>query len=83
VRFAASGVSATWNGESSLLALAEANGVPAPSGCRSGLCGSCAVGLQAGEVRYTRECDAQAAPGEVLMCSVVPGAGTQAITLAI
>ncbi|MFS2003520.1 pyridoxamine 5'-phosphate oxidase family protein [Duganella sp. CT11-25] len=83
VRFAASGVSATWNGEGSLLALAEANGVPAPSGCRSGLCGSCAVGLQAGEVRYTRECDAQAEAGQVLLCSVVPGAGTQAITLAI
>jgi ferredoxin-NADP reductase/predicted pyridoxine 5'-phosphate oxidase superfamily flavin-nucleotide-binding protein len=83
VRFAESGVSATWNGEGSLLALAEASGVPAPSGCRSGLCGSCAVGLQSGEVRYTRECDAQAAPGQVLMCSTVPGAGTQAITLAI
>jgi ferredoxin-NADP reductase/predicted pyridoxine 5'-phosphate oxidase superfamily flavin-nucleotide-binding protein len=83
VLFAASGVSATWNGEGSLLALAESNGVPAPSGCRSGLCGSCAAGLQAGEVRYTRECDAQAEPGQVLLCSVVPGAGTQAITLAI
>ena len=83
VRFAGSGVSATWNGEGSLLELAEANGVPAPSGCRSGLCGSCAVGLQAGEVRYTRECSAQPEAGEVLMCSVVPGHGTQALTLAI
>jgi ferredoxin-NADP reductase/predicted pyridoxine 5'-phosphate oxidase superfamily flavin-nucleotide-binding protein len=83
VTFAASGVTATWDGESSLLALAEASGVQAPSGCRSGLCDSCAVGLKAGEVRYTRECDAQAAPGEVLLCSVVPGAGTRAITLAI
>ncbi|NGZ85668.1 2Fe-2S iron-sulfur cluster-binding protein [Duganella aceris] len=83
VRFAASGVSATWNGESSLLALAEANGVSAPSGCRSGMCGACAVGLEAGAVRYTRECAAQPEAGQVLMCSAVPQAGAGAVTLAI
>jgi ferredoxin-NADP reductase/predicted pyridoxine 5'-phosphate oxidase superfamily flavin-nucleotide-binding protein len=83
VLFERSGVSVDWDGESSLLALAEANGVAAPSGCRSGLCGSCAVGLRSGEVRYTRECDARPEAGEVLMCSVVPAAGTQTISLAI
>ena len=83
VRFAGSDVSATWDGESSLLSLAEASGVAAPSGCRSGLCGACAVGLQSGEVRYTRECDAQVAPGQVLLCSTVPARGTQAIVLAV
>jgi ferredoxin len=83
VRFERSGVSVHWNGEGSLLALAEANGVDAPSGCRSGLCGSCAVGLRSGEVRYTRECGTQPEAGQVLMCSVVPAAGTPAISLAI
>jgi ferredoxin-NADP reductase/predicted pyridoxine 5'-phosphate oxidase superfamily flavin-nucleotide-binding protein len=83
VRFERSGVSVHWNGEGSLLALAEANGVDAPSGCRSGLCGSCAVGLSSGEVRYTRECGTQPEAGQVLMCSVVPAAGTPAISLAI
>jgi ferredoxin-NADP reductase/predicted pyridoxine 5'-phosphate oxidase superfamily flavin-nucleotide-binding protein len=83
VLFERSGVSTTWNGEGSLLALAEAHGVPAPSGCRSGLCGSCAVGLQSGAVQYTRECSMRPEAGEVLMCSVVPAVGTQAISLAI
>jgi len=83
VRFAGSGVSATWNGEDSLLALAEAHGVPAPSGCRSGMCGACAVGLESGAVRYTRACGAQPEAGQVLMCSTVPQAGGGPVTLAI
>jgi ferredoxin-NADP reductase len=72
VRFERSGVSATWSGEDSLLDLAEASGVSAPSGCRSGICGACAVPLLAGKVSYKRECAASVQPGQVLMCSAVP-----------
>lgn len=72
VRFERSGVSATWTGEDSLLDLAEASGVSAPSGCRSGICGACAVPLLAGQVSYKRECTASVEPGQVLMCSAVP-----------
>lgn len=82
VRFTRSGVTATWDGShASLLALAEANGVPAQSSCRSGQCGACAVGLTSGAVSYIRECDAQVGAGQVLMCSIVPAAGGDAITL--
>lgn len=84
VHFAQSGINATWDGShASLLDFAEAHGVPAPSGCRSGVCGSCAVGLQAGEVGYTRACGTQPADGEVLLCSTAPKAGSGEMTLAL
>jgi ferredoxin len=77
-------VNATWDGtHGSLLDLAEASGVEAPSGCRSGLCGSCMVGLTAGEVDYTRACGTQPEPGQVLLCSTAPRAGSGPLTLAL
>lgn len=73
VRFARSGASADWDGShASLLEFAEAQGLPAPSGCRSGTCGACALPLLAGEVAYTRGCAAELANGQVLMCSAIP-----------
>jgi ferredoxin-NADP reductase len=82
VQFTRSGVTAQWDGShANLLALAEANGIPAESSCRNGQCGACAVALTSGEVRYIRECDAHAGAGEVLMCSAVPAAGVESITL--
>lgn len=84
IRFERSGVDATWDGKhSSLLELAEASGVEAPSGCRSGLCGSCAAGLASGDVSYTRSCGTEPEAGQVLLCSVVPRAGSGALTLAL
>jgi ferredoxin len=84
VRFERSGIDATWDGShGSLLELAEASGVEAPSGCRSGLCGSCAVGLQGGDVSYTRACGTQPASGQVLLCSTAPRAGTGPLILAL
>jgi ferredoxin-NADP reductase/predicted pyridoxine 5'-phosphate oxidase superfamily flavin-nucleotide-binding protein/ferredoxin len=84
VHFVRSGVNATWDGtHGSLLDLAEASGVEAPSGCRSGLCGSCMVGLTAGEVDYTRACGTQPEPGQVLLCSTAPRAGSGPLTLAL
>jgi ferredoxin-NADP reductase/predicted pyridoxine 5'-phosphate oxidase superfamily flavin-nucleotide-binding protein len=84
VHFAKSGVDATWNGaHASLLELAEASGVEAPSGCRSGMCGSCAVGMQAGEVTYTRKCSTEPEAGQVLLCSTAPRADGGPLTLAL
>jgi ferredoxin-NADP reductase/predicted pyridoxine 5'-phosphate oxidase superfamily flavin-nucleotide-binding protein len=84
VRFERSGLNATWDGKhGSLLELAEASGVEAPSGCRSGLCGSCATGLAGGDVSYTRSCSTEPEAGQVLLCSVVPRAGSGALTLAL
>ncbi|TFW23737.1 2Fe-2S iron-sulfur cluster-binding protein [Duganella callida] len=84
VHFAQSGVEVMWDGtQSSLLELAEAHGLEAAAGCRSGLCGSCAVGLKGGEVAYTRSCGAQPEAGQVLLCSVRPRAGSGTVTLAL
>ncbi|ELX09559.1 flavohemoprotein Hmp [Janthinobacterium sp. HH01] len=84
VQFARSGMSALWDGSTaSLLALAESKGVVAEASCRSGQCGACAVGLLSGEVEYTRQCSADIAPGQVLLCSTVPAAGSAALTLAL
>lgn len=84
VRFARSGVEATWDGaHASLLDLAEASGIEAPSGCRSGLCGSCTVSLNSGEVDYTRTCGTQPETGQVLLCSTVPRAGSGPLSLAL
>jgi ferredoxin-NADP reductase/predicted pyridoxine 5'-phosphate oxidase superfamily flavin-nucleotide-binding protein len=82
VRFTRSGISALWDGSAgSLLELAESKGVPAESSCRSGACGSCAVSLGAGAVKYTRDCTAQVEAGQVLICSAIPAAGSAAIEL--
>jgi ferredoxin-NADP reductase/predicted pyridoxine 5'-phosphate oxidase superfamily flavin-nucleotide-binding protein/ferredoxin len=84
VHFADSGVEMLWDGaHASLLDMAEAHGVPASAGCRSGVCGSCAVRLQTGAVTYTRSCSAQLEPGEVLLCSAVPDAASGPLTLAL
>ena len=84
VHFVRSGIEASWDGShSSLLELAEASGIEAPSGCRSGLCGSCMVGLTQGEVDYTRACGTEPEAGQVLLCSTAPRAGSGPLALAL
>lgn len=82
VHMARSGADLTWDGkQASLLDFAEAHGLPADSGCRTGACGSCAVRLLGGEVDATRACSAQPGPGEILLCSTVPRAAGGMVTL--
>lgn len=73
VNFSRSGVIAAWDPAlASLLTLAEANAVPAASGCRIGACHGCRVDLLAGSVRYDQE-PLEAAPhGSALLCCAVP-----------
>ena len=56
----------------SLLACAGQNSVSMESGCRTGACGSCAVRLLGGKVRYTREPQFQPQTNEILPCVCVP-----------
>jgi ferredoxin-NADP reductase len=73
VAFARSGVTARWEpGHASLLELAEANGVPAASGCRVGACHGCRAGVIEGSVRHDPEPLAAAPPGSALLCCAVP-----------
>ena len=52
VGFSRSGISARWEPGQSLLEVAEANGVPAASGCRVGACHGCRAPVLEGSVRH-------------------------------
>ncbi|WP_296947246.1 pyridoxamine 5'-phosphate oxidase family protein [uncultured Massilia sp.] len=82
VHFARSGVDLVWDGShANLLELAEAHGIDVPSSCRSGMCGTCEVGVRAGRVEATRAAAADAAQGHARLCCAVPRAGSEAIVL--
>ncbi len=73
VQFARSGVaSATTSSDQSLWELAQANDVPIPSGCLSGVCGSCKVKLLQGAIKYDRTISASLAENECLTCVARP-----------
>ncbi len=73
VTYASSGKTCTWRpGLSSLLDLAEANGIYVASGCRSGSCGSCQTTIRAGQVRYAHAPDHTPEPGTCLLCVSTP-----------
>lgn len=55
-----------------LLGCASKNHVSMESGCRVGACGSCAVRLLKGKVRYTREPQFPVRSNEILPCVCVP-----------
>ncbi len=73
VEFRRAGITADWQpADGSLLELAEARGIAAPSSCRAGACGTCAVRVLEGEVRYPQPPDADAGPGQALACVAQP-----------
>ena len=73
IRFAKSGVNAEWTRDKgSLLELAEAVGLAPAFGCRSGICGSCAAGLESGSVEYVEEPLATPQPEQILLCCSIP-----------
>lgn len=55
-----------------LLGFAIKTDIPINSGCRTGACGSCAVRLLEGKVRYTRKPQYPLKPNEILPCVCVP-----------
>jgi ferredoxin-NADP reductase len=73
VAFSRSGVSATWDPScATLLDLAEANGVPAASGCRVGSCHSCRTEVLDGSVRHDPEPPDPPPAGSALLCCALP-----------
>jgi ferredoxin-NADP reductase len=73
VAFSRSGVSATWDSSCpTLLDLAEANGVPAASGCRVGSCQSCRTQVLDGRVRHDPEPLEPLPDGSALLCCALP-----------
>lgn len=83
VVFLRSGIGRPWGAhDETILGVAEELGLDLPSACRSGICGTCAQPLLAGEVAYVREPLALAHPGEVLVCCAVPRPGQRVIIAA-
>lgn len=73
VTFARSRKQLPWQSEnSSLLDLAEANGVAVSSGCRAGCCGTCQTTLLAGEVTYRQTPEFTPDAGTCLLCVCTP-----------
>jgi len=73
VAFRRSGLTATWEQDcTNILELAEANGVPAASGCRIGACHSCRAQVLDGAVRHDPEPLEPPAAGIALLCCAVP-----------
>ena len=63
----------TWDPNcESLLELAESNGVDIDFGCRAGSCGTCAMELLSGEVRYPEDLQVDCEPGQCLTCVARP-----------
>jgi ferredoxin len=73
VVFARSSVATTWEGgHGSLLELAEANAVPAASGCRMGACHGCRAAVLDGDVRHEPEPLEPPPAGTALLCCARP-----------
>ena len=73
VTFAISNETHPWTGEHpTLLALAEAHGIPISSGCTYGDCGTCMTDLITGEVEYLHQTGIHPDPGTCLPCSCRP-----------
>lgn len=73
VQFKKSGKTVNWCGDhTSILDLAEANGINIPSGCRAGSCGTCQVAVFSGEIGYIEQSDFETNPGTRLTCIGAP-----------
>lgn len=82
VVFTASAKETRWQPDSgSLLELAEARGLKPAYSCRAGSCGSCAVRLLKGKITYPVAPTAPVGAGEILVCSAVPAAGSEALEI--
>jgi len=73
VKFRASGKALVWNGEhKSLLEMAEANDIALDAGCRSGVCGACAVKKVCGRIAYAKKPTHPVHEDEILCCIARP-----------
>jgi ferredoxin-NADP reductase len=70
VRFAKSGVEATCDGATPILAAGEEAGAVLPFGCRMGICHTCVGELRSGEVRDLRTGDVHGSEGEMVRTCV-------------
>lgn len=83
VAFRSAGVTAHWTeeAETTLLELAEAQGLDVESGCRMGMCHACKCRVLAGEVRYVAHPSDPPEDGWTLPCIAVPASGEVVLDL--
>jgi hypothetical protein len=73
ISFAESETTANWcSSEQSIWELARESGVEIPSGCLSGVCGSCRVRYRDGEIEHDRKVGLELAKDECLSCIARP-----------
>ncbi len=72
IAFARSEKRCAWDGRSTLLEIAEANGVRIDSGCRAGNCGTCVTALREGSVDYPSPPGTTVEAGSCLACVALP-----------
>ncbi len=71
--FRKSGKTVAWTPDfADLWELADANDVRIDAGCRVGNCGSCAVAVVSGDVKYVKEKSADVESGTCLTCCCIP-----------
>ncbi|QCU77594.1 ferredoxin reductase [Citricoccus sp. SGAir0253] len=79
--FEASDVEADAPGDVPLLEVAEDAGIPAPSGCRMGICHACLVPLRSGQVTDLRTGEVHGDPGQLIQTCVSAAAGPVSLGL--
>ena len=73
ITFSKSGKQLHWDPNAgSLLEFAESQGIEVTSGCRAGSCGSCQTRLEAGNIEYKQQPDADIESGYCLLCISTP-----------
>jgi uncharacterized protein len=72
IKFARSKVTAVWDGQQTLLEMAEAHQIPVDSGCRAGNCGTCCVAMISGQVEYPAGQKVECPVGHCLLCVAKP-----------
>jgi ferredoxin-NADP reductase len=73
VTFAQAGRSCRWDASTTtLLELAEREGIAIESNCRAGNCGTCWVAIKSGEVEYVHQPSTAPEAGSCLACVAVP-----------
>jgi ferredoxin-NADP reductase len=72
IAFARSDKKCVWDGRSTLLEIAEANGVRIDFGCRAGNCGTCITAVKQGNVDYPTKPGGSIEAGSCLACVAIP-----------
>jgi ferredoxin-NADP reductase len=72
VTFSRSEKKIVWDGRSTLLEIAEANGIRLDFGCRAGNCGTCITAIKQGTVDYPTKPGTSVEAGSCLACVALP-----------